>query len=107
VAFYSVGCDAMEIIYASNRESSRQFVLDHLRCAKAANRAWKVIDIGGAYCPWSAHLCEVSVAPFEMTHRCALKASTWSPNDERPYRAPEKALSCDPIPTGNVHAPLR
>src|SRR5258707_12158614 len=44
---------------------------------------------------------------FEMTHRCALKASTEYQNDERPYRAPEKETPCDPMPTGNGHAALR
>jgi len=62
----------MKIIYSSNRGSSRQFVLDHLRRIKAANSGWKVIDIGGAYCPWSAEVADAFVDMFPIKGRDVL-----------------------------------
>src|SRR5258708_39195794 len=62
----------MEIIYSSNRGSSRQIVLDHLRRIKGANPGWRVIDIGGAYCPWSAEVAAAFVVLFPINGRDVL-----------------------------------
>ncbi len=62
----------MEIIYSSNRGSSRQIVLDHLRRIKGANPGWRVIDIGGAYCPWSAEVADAFVDLFPINGRDVL-----------------------------------
>lgn len=59
----------MQIIYSSNRGSSRQFVLDYLRRKKAANSAWKVLDIGGTYCTWSAAVTDAFVDLFPIKGR--------------------------------------
>jgi len=47
-------------------------VLDHLRRAKAANSLLKVIDIGGAYCPWSADVADAFVDLFPIKDRDVL-----------------------------------
>ncbi len=67
-----MGGAAMKIIYSSNRGSSRQVVLDHLRRMKAANSGCKVIDIGGAYCPWSADVADAFVDLFPIKGRDVL-----------------------------------
>ncbi len=55
-----------KIIYSSNRGSSRQFLLNYLRRMKATNSGWKVVDIGGAYCPWSAEVVDAFVDLFPI-----------------------------------------
>jgi hypothetical protein len=57
---------AVEIIYSSNRGSSKQFLLDYLRRMKAANSGWKVLDIGGAYCPWTAEVADAFADLFPI-----------------------------------------
>jgi hypothetical protein len=61
----------MKVIYSSNRGSSRQFVLDYLRRERAAH-GWTVIDIGGAYCPWSADVADAFVDLFPIKGRDVL-----------------------------------
>jgi hypothetical protein len=62
----------MEIVYSSNRGTSRQFVLDYLRRMRVANPGWKVLDIGGAYCPWSVDVADTYVDLFPVEGRDVL-----------------------------------
>src|SRR5882762_391340 len=38
----------------------------YLRRMKAANSGWKVLDIGGAYCPWTAEVADAFVDLFPI-----------------------------------------
>jgi hypothetical protein len=80
----------MEIVYSSNRGASRQFVLDHLRLMRAANPHAKVVDIGGAYSPWSGDVADTFVDLFPIEGRDVLigdinEAPIWEKIRERNF----------------------
>ena len=56
----------MEIIYQSNIGSSRDRLLSYLRREKTANARMKVLDIGGAFDPWTISVADAFVDIFPI-----------------------------------------
>jgi SAM-dependent methyltransferase len=56
----------MEIVYQSNVASSRDRLLSYLRRLKAANPKMKILDIGGAFDPWTISVTDAFVDMFSI-----------------------------------------
>ena len=51
----------MKIIFSSNRGQPRERLIEYVRAQKAQNRFFKVVDIGGAFYPWTAEITDTYV----------------------------------------------
>jgi hypothetical protein len=56
----------MEILYQSNIGSSRDRLLGYLQSEKAANPGMKVLDIGGAFDPWTVGVADAFTDMFPV-----------------------------------------
>jgi hypothetical protein len=56
----------MHLVYSSNRGQSRSFLLDYLRRLKAESPGIRIVDIGGAYLPWTSDVADAYVDIFPI-----------------------------------------